>query len=75
MLRQDLSQPGGQLGLAVPAEAFQALIGLQQCLLHHVGGVELPVQTRVQVELSQQAQVGPKPFQRLTGNTGFAVHE
>ena len=60
---EDLPQPGHALGVSRAPETGASLVGLEERLLHDVGSVEFAAQARVELQPSQQHQIGPEPLQ------------
>ena len=54
-------------------EAFHPLVGLQQCLLNDVRGVELGLQGGGELKSSQQAEVIAVLLQGAAGLAGFRI--
>jgi hypothetical protein len=70
---QDLPQPGGQLSVGAPAELVEAQRGLEQGVLHQVGGVGLPPQRGVQAGAGQEAQVVAVRVQQPVQGAGLGA--
>src|SRR5205085_10911261 len=69
-----LPQPAGQLGVRAAPELLELLVRLQEGFLDHVGGIELPLQARVQMQTGQQPQVRAEALQVPCLAGGFVAH-
>ena len=70
-MRQDLPQPGRQLGLGAAAELAIAPDGLEQRLLHDIRRVELGPEPRLDLKPGQEAEPASITLER--GDTGLSI--
>ena len=71
---QDRAQPRPQLEIGLATKLVESLMGLQERLLDDVGGVELPAQPGIELQLSQQPQILAVVLQRTRVTRGAFVH-
>ena len=55
--RQDLPEPGGELGLAGSAEQLEVAMGLEEGFLNEIGGIDFSLEPATDFEAREQMQV------------------